>query len=118
MRRDIQYLEDILAAADQIASFLAGTDRSRLEQDSLLRSAVMHQLTVIGEAAARIGSDLRQQHPVVPWTDIAGMRNRLVHAYFAVDWDVVWVAATQEVPDLAEQVERILQTIARTESGQ
>jgi uncharacterized protein with HEPN domain len=76
--------------------------------DDLTRSAVLQKLTEIGEAAAKLPDGLRQRHPAVDWVAIIGFRNRAVHAYFAIDWSIVWVAATQETPVLARQVESIL----------
>ena len=108
MRRDELYLSDIVEAADSIAAFLSGRDRDSFIQDDLLRSAVLHKLTVIGEAAARVSSDFRERHPEIEWPDIVGFRNIAVHAYFAVDWPIVWVAATHDAPQLRRQVQEIL----------
>jgi uncharacterized protein with HEPN domain len=108
MRRDELYLSDIVEAADSIASFLSGRGRDSFLQDDLLRSAVLHKLTVIGEAAARVSADLRERHPEIQWPDIVGFRNIAVHAYFVVDWSIVWVTATQDAPELRRQVLEIL----------
>lgn len=108
MRRDELYLTDIVEAAESVAAFLSGRSRETFLHDDLLRSAVLHKLTVIGEAAARLSADLRSRHAEIEWGDIAGFRNIAVHAYFAVDWSIVWVAATQDAPRLREQVLRIL----------
>jgi uncharacterized protein with HEPN domain len=66
-------------------------------------------LTVIGEAAARLPKEFTMRFPEIPWVDIISFRNIAVHEYFAVRWDIVWVAATEEVPVLKEQVGKILQ---------
>lgn len=97
MRRDRQFLTDILEAADSITAFLANESRESFQGNDLLRSAILHKLTVIGEAAARISADLRSRHPEVPWADIVGFRNISVHAYFTVDWGIVWTTATDDV---------------------
>jgi uncharacterized protein with HEPN domain len=76
--------------------------------DDLVRSAILHKLTVIGEAAVRVSAELKARHPEVPWGDIVGFRNIAVHAYFSVDWGIVWVTATEEVPQLESQVRAIL----------
>jgi uncharacterized protein with HEPN domain len=89
MRRDELYLSDIVEAADSIASFLSGRGRDSFLQDDLLRSAVLHKLTFMGEAAARVSADLRDRHPEIEWPDIVGFRNIAVHAYFVVDWSIV-----------------------------
>ena len=108
MRRDELYLSDIVEAADSIKAFLSGRDRDSFLQDDLLHSAVLHKLTVIGEAAARVSADFRERHPEIEWPDIVGFRNIAVHAYFAVDWSIVWVAATHDGPRLRRQVQEIM----------
>jgi uncharacterized protein with HEPN domain len=112
MRREELYLSDIVEAADAIAAFLSGCSRDAFLQDDLLRSAVLHKLTIIGEAAARVALDFRERHPQIEWSGIVGFRNIAVHAYFAVDWSIVWVAATQETPQLKQQVLDILKSQA------
>jgi uncharacterized protein with HEPN domain len=74
----------------------------------MLRSAVVQKLAVIGEAAARVSEDLRGRHPEVPWPQIVAFRNILVHAYFGIDWDIVWRAATNRCPVLRDQVAALL----------
>ena len=71
---------------------------------------MLHKLTIIGEAAARVSEDLRGCHPEVGWPDIVGFRNIAVHAYFVVDWSIVWETATQDVPRLRQQVIEILKS--------
>ena len=83
-------------------------DRSSFQESELLRSAVVQKLAVIGEAAARISDQLKLRHPEVPWPKIVTFRNILVHAYFGIDWDEVWRAATKEAPALKGQIESIL----------
>jgi uncharacterized protein with HEPN domain len=108
MRREELYLADIIEAADAIQQFLTGVQRDTFLQDDLLRSAVLHKLTVIGEAAARLPSEFRDRHPEIEWADIVGFRNIAVHAYFAVEWPIVWVAATQDAPELRDKIADIL----------
>lgn len=108
MRHEILYLTDILEAADNIAEFVSGTEAESFRKSELLRSAVVHKLSVIGEAAARLSDEVRNRNPQVPWPQIIAFRNILVHAYFGIDWDVVWEAAIHRCPVLKEQVARIL----------
>ena len=68
----------------------------------------MQKLAVIGEAAAHVTDEFRACYPAVPWSRIVGFRNILVHAYFGIDWDEVWCAATQESPVLRRQVASIV----------
>ena len=110
MRSERLYLTDIIEAADAIERFLEEVSRNRFLRDELRQSAVLQKLLVIGEAAARLPEPFREQHAHVPWRQIAAFRNFAVHAYFSVDWSIVWVAATQEAPALREQVVRLLQS--------
>ena len=107
MRRERLYLADIIEAADGIAGFLHGCDRERFEASDLIRSAILHKLTIIGEAASK-ASEARLSHPGIPWKQIIGFRNILVHHYFGTDWDVVWEAAVTHVPKLRAQIAAIL----------
>ncbi|MFO0838146.1 MAG: HepT-like ribonuclease domain-containing protein [Phycisphaerae bacterium] len=108
MRRDDLFLADIVAAADAIAGFIAGRNEAEFVSNDLLRSAVLQKLTVIGEAAARVSQRLRDRHTEIPWRDIVAFRNIAVHRYFGIDWQVVWNAATHDVPGLREDTLRII----------
>ena len=108
MRREELFLRDIVEAADHIAQFIVGLDRSGFQQSELVRSAVIQKLALIGEAAARVSAEVQTRSPEVPWPKIVAFRNILVHAYFGIDWDEVWRAATKESPALRAQVESIL----------
>jgi len=109
MRRDDGlYLEDIVEAADAIAGFVTGIEEAAFVGSDLLRSAVLQKLTIIGEAASRVSEGLRERHTDIPWSRIVAFRNIAVHAYFSVDWHVVWEAATQDAPQLREFVADII----------
>ncbi len=95
---------------DSIAQFAAGMDEEQFVGDDLVRSAVLHKLAVIGEAAARISSELRQSYPEIPWADIVGFRNIAVHAYFSVNWQIVWNTAVSDAPALKHHIEAIRKT--------
>lgn len=104
MRPERLYLTDIVDAADAIARFLRGVDEAAFVQDELRQSAVLQKLIVIGEAAARLPRAFCEAHSEIPWPDIVAFRNIAVHEYFAVDWRIVWVTATQEVSLLRQQI--------------
>jgi uncharacterized protein with HEPN domain len=108
MRPDELYLRDLLAAAESIGRFLKGVEQGRFLQDELLQSAVLQKLTVIGEAAARVSDEFRSQHAIVEWRTIVGLRNVVVHEYFAISWITIWSTATKDVPVLERQVRAIL----------
>lgn len=108
MRREELYLRDIVEAAGHIASFVAGLDFTRFEESELVRSAVVQKLAIMGEAAGRLSGELKARYPQVPWPKIAAFRNILVHAYFGIDWNEVWRAATKEAPELRDRIASIL----------
>ena len=108
MRRERLYLLDILEAADALSRFLAGKDRAGFLADEVLQSAVLQKLTVIGEAASRLSSELRDRHPSVEWKEITGFRHLALHAYFSVQWPMVWEAAISDAPELRRQIAGVL----------
>lgn len=98
---------DILEAALKIEErVVRGRDRFAAEED--LQIVLTHLVQVIGEAASRLSAEVAARHPDVPWRQIVGMRNRVVHDYFEVDLDILWTAVTDDVPRLARRVRRIL----------
>ncbi len=109
MRREDLYFNDLIEAADHIAEFVAAIDFATFAMSEMLRSAVVQKLSVIGEAAARISIETKARYPEVPWTQIVAFRNILVHAYFGIDWEVVWLSATRRCPILRQQVAAIRQ---------
>ena len=108
MRREELYLTDIVEAADAIHQFLAGVEQDSFLQNDLLRSAVLQKLIIIGEGAARLPNEFRERHPEIEWEDVIAFRNIAVHVYFAVEWSMVWVTATQDVPELRNNIAHIL----------
>lgn len=108
MRREKLYLADIVAAADAIQRFLSNVSPETFTTDELRQSAVLQKLIVIGEAAARLPPEFRERHAEIQWADIVGFRNIAVHEYFAVNWSIVWVTATHDVPTLRRQIAQIL----------
>ena len=109
MRREHLYLQDILDACNMLQTFLEGIDMAAFLASDLHKAAILQKLTVIGEAAARLPQLFRETHPQIEWRDIVAFRNIAVHAYFAVQWDIVWATATEDVPILRRQVLEIVQ---------
>jgi uncharacterized protein with HEPN domain len=108
MRREELYLRDIIEAADHLSGFVSHAGAAGLSESEMVRSSILQKLTVIGEAASKVSEDLRSRYPAVPWRKIVAFRNVVVHGYFGIDWDIVWHAATIEVPRLREEVAAIL----------
>ncbi len=107
-RSDTATLSDLVAACVKVMDYVQGACRPDLDQDDRLLSACCYQIAVIGEAVKRVSPTTRAKHPEVPWKDIAGMRDRLIHGYDSVDVDELWKTATEDVPALLEQVRTIL----------
>jgi uncharacterized protein with HEPN domain len=107
-REDAIRLRHMLDAAEQAREFMEGRARQELEHNRMLSFAVVRALEVLGEAASRVSAQAREAHPDLPWQAMAGMRNRLVHAYFDIDLDRVWDTVTDDLPGLAAQLRAIL----------
>jgi uncharacterized protein with HEPN domain len=101
---DAAHLAHILEASRAIASHLSDVTEAHFFSTPLVQHAVIYQLQIIGEATKRRSSGFRAQHPEIPWQDIAGMRDKLVHDYFGVDLDAVWLAATEDIAQLRDYV--------------
>lgn len=104
----IARLGHMLDAAKTARQFAHGRTRAELEADEMLALAIVRLLEVIGEAASAVPEAIRMRAPKIPWKDIGGTRNRLVHAYFDVDLDIMWEIVTRDLPPLIVELERLL----------
>ena len=101
MSRDAAYLRDVLRAAELVVQFTRSLpDRAALDHDLMCQSALMRQLEIMGEAPKRLSQSFRDAHSEVPWADIAGMRDVLIHGYDYVDLDIVWDTVQVGVPEV------------------
>ncbi len=108
--RDLPYLQHVLDACADIAEFVA-RGRADAERNKLVLNGVVRQLLVIGEAVKRVGADTKLLAPNVPWKQIAGMRDRLVHDYFDIIADQVWNAAFNDIPRLQGEIETLMKRL-------
>ncbi len=108
MRRDDAYLLDILIAANKALKFVDGIDRNEFEDNEIIQNAVMRPLEIIGEASARISKEFRKAHSEIPWREMVGLRNRLVHEYFRVDFSAVWDTIHKDLPKLIKVMEPLV----------
>ncbi len=108
---DNVFLRHILDSIAVIEGYLSDITEDTFKETSLLQDGVIRQLQIIGEAAKRISPDIRSKYPDIPWQDIAGMRDKLVHDYFGVDVDTVWITAKNDLPPLTSRISEILSEI-------
>jgi len=108
-RDDRVYLEHILEAAGKAARYLRGIDEAGFRKDTLVQDGVIRQIEIMGEAAKRVSPEYRSAHPDIPWQDMAGMRDKLIHDYFGVDIMQVWLTATEDLPPLIHRIEYLIQ---------
>lgn len=95
-------------AAKEMYSFTSGKSRKDLDTDRKLALALVKDIEIIGEAASKVSEEARSKYPTVPWLDIINMRNRLIHAYFDIDLDIVWDTATKDLPPFISILEKII----------
>lgn len=108
MPQDDSILLDIARAAQLILEFKQGLNKAAFLRDIKTQSAILHQLMIMGEAVKRLSAEFRADHPEIPWTLIAGMRDKLIHGYDIVDLDRVWKTAQKDVPELLALIEPLL----------
>ena len=108
MRRDEVYLLDMLIAARKTLKFVEGIDRNEFDDNEVIQNAVMRPLEIIGEAASRISIPFRKAHPEIQWKEMIGLRNRLIHEYFRVEFGAVWDTIQKDIPKLIKSIEPLV----------
>lgn len=107
---DIVYLRHILDAILRIDQYLQGIQEEEFFRNHLVQDGVIRQLEIIGEATKQISQKSREKHGHIPWKDIAGMRDKLIHDYFGVDIEQVWFTAKNDIPTFQKDIEEILKS--------
>ncbi|HYN19632.1 MAG TPA: HepT-like ribonuclease domain-containing protein [Thermoanaerobaculia bacterium] len=100
MDRDLGFLVDILIAARDLVEFKQGKTKEEFLGSKLLRSAILHQLVLIGEASRRLSDEFRAEHSEIPWQRVIALRNFVVHEYDEIDFTIVWTICERHVPEL------------------
>ena len=101
-------LRHMLDAAREASLFIQGKTRASLDTERMLALSLVKLIEIIGEAAAKVSSEKQEQLPQIPWSQIIGMRNRLIHAYFDIDDDLVWKTVVEDLEPLIAELEKIL----------
>jgi uncharacterized protein with HEPN domain len=107
------YLSEIVASMDKIERYTEGISFDEFKGREQLIDAVERNIEKIGEAAAAVPDEIRARHPEVPWKSIVGMRNKVIHHYFAVDHEVIWQIVTKNIPETKGKIAAILREYSR-----
>ncbi len=104
-----EYLSHILDEAKYIINKTKELNKKSFMQDETLQRAFVRSMEIIGEATKNIPNELKEKHSHIEWKAIAGMRDRLIHDYFGIDYDIVWDVAVNKIPALYQEIEKIIQ---------
>lgn len=116
MKRDNKlFVKDIIEAMDFIENFVGNMDLEKLKNDEKTSSAVIRKFEIIGEAAKYIPKTTTDKHPDIQWKSMIGMRDRLIHAYFGIDYNLVWSAIKIEIPKLLPKLKKMLSALEQEE---
>ena len=109
------FIKDTISAMESIEKFVRDTNLDELMHDDKTSSAVVRKFEIIGEATKHIPDWFKEKHPEIVWKRMAGMRDRLIHAYFGIDYKLVWGAIKSEIPDLKSKLQEILAELEKDE---
>ena len=107
MKEDIAYIEHILACINKIHAFTKNMTRSDFENNVMSQDAVIRNIEIIGEATKKISKNLKAIHADIPWKEMAGMRDKLIHDYMGIDTDVIWETIIKDIPQLEVMIRNI-----------
>ncbi len=107
-RADVEFLADTKEAVLRINAYTQDLSYEQFLEDKKTQDAVVRNLEIIGEAAKNISEELKKKYPQIRWKELAGVRDKLIHHYFGVNFDIVWNIVKQELPDVLSQLEEIL----------
>jgi len=110
-REILDYIEDIISAMDKAMDFVKNMSYEEFTQDDKTVYAVVRAIEIIGEAVKKIPGNVRKNYPEIPWKDMEGMRNKVIHEYFGVKLNIVWRTVKEEIPPLKPLFEKILKEL-------
>jgi len=105
------FVNDILECIEKIEKYISNLSYDDFVKDNKTKDAVVRNLEIIGEAANQIPLNIRKRYKDIPWVQIIGLRHRLIHGYFVVDYDIVWNIIKKELPDLKTKIKEILKDL-------
>ncbi len=111
MRNYRIYLDDILSAMDSIEKFVKGMNLDEFREDDKTSSAVIRKFEIIGEATKNLPEEIKKEYSDVPWREMAGMRDKLIHFYFGIDYELVWTTIKQRIPNVKTIIKSIKEKI-------
>lgn len=117
MRDPMVYIDDILDAMEKAKAFAAGMSYAQFEDDVRTIYAVIRPLEIIGEAVKRLPAEFREQYPLIPWKDMAGMRDKIIHGYDMIDLRIVWKTVKEDIPRIRPLLRQILQEQSGGDTG-
>ncbi len=109
--KDLARLKHMLDSVEAILSFAKGKRKASLDKDRLLRSAILRELEILGEAANKVSEKTKRRFPHLPWKELIGLRNRLIHAYFDVDHDIIWKTVRNYLPTFHKELKQVVSSI-------
>lgn len=105
-REDADLVADILQATLRIKEYIRGMTFEKFEKDRKTQDAVVRNIEIVGEAVKRLSAEFKRKHPDVPWKQMAGMRDVIIHRYFGVALDIVWRVVTKDLPEATASFEK------------
>ena len=112
MKKDDRvYLRHIMDAINLIEKYLENVNCDEFMKNHMIQDAVIREIEIIGEATKNISEELKNKYTDIPWRNIAGIRDKLIHGYFGVDLDAVWGTATEDIPKLRDSIKKVLEKI-------
>jgi uncharacterized protein with HEPN domain len=110
MKRDPAYLLDIATICSNIAELMEGATKHQFLEEKRIHFSVVYEIAILGEIVKRLSSEFRETHPEIPWKQIAGMRDKLIHDYNQIDLNLTWQVANSQIPNLLEVILPLLPT--------
>ena len=115
-KRDVKlYVKDILEAIKAIEKFVEGMDFESFKEDDKTSSAVIRKFEIIGEATKNIPQSIKEKYPHIPWKEMAGFRDKLIHFYFGIKYDIVWDTIKLRLPELKKNIKKVLKDLEEGE---